>query len=124
MTGFRKVAINAVLLGTSVGCLLGTSSSVAVGVDDLAGDDRCAAVWQELAVDRTDGTLSDREAAPYLAVLRANAQQPASDKAISRAEFIAACRSGAISLLMPVRFGSPAAPAGTTRRMICEMPED
>src|SRR4051812_39560434 len=80
VTGFRKVTINAVLWGAVIGCLLGTSSSVALGVDEQASEERCAAVWQAVAVDRTDGYLSDREAAPYLAVLRVSGQLSVSNK--------------------------------------------
>lgn len=124
MTGFRKVAVNAVLWGAVAGSLLGTSSSVAIGIDEPAGDDRCAVFWQAVAFDRTDGYLSEREAVPYLAVLRAGDQQSAPDRAISRAEFIAACRSKAIAFAIPIRVSPPALPASPTRRVICEMPDD
>jgi hypothetical protein len=69
--------------------------AVIVGFAVRTNEDRCLEAWAN-AGERSDGYLTDRAATPYLAMMYAMRHEPPANHRISRPDFIAACRAGAV----------------------------
>jgi hypothetical protein len=67
----------------------------AVGFNEWIASRNCTAAWEH-AGDRTGDRLTDRAATPYLGMMMASKHEVPASYRVSRRDFVAACRSGAI----------------------------